>query len=82
MVAQAELILRVITLWFLVLSQYVLETVWVPLILNMKESYSYKTQLKSNTSISNIHDLGVYPTIQYLLYSKYLRTYMIMKQQF
>ena len=30
MVSQAELILRVITLWFLVLSQF-LETVWVPL---------------------------------------------------
>ena len=28
-VSQAELILRVITLWFLVLSQFFLETVWV-----------------------------------------------------
>ena len=33
MVSQAEVILRVITLWFLVLSQFFLETVWVPLIL-------------------------------------------------
>ena len=31
MVSQAKLILRVITLWFLVLSQLFLETVWVPL---------------------------------------------------
>ena len=33
MVSQAEVILRVITLWFLVLYQFFLETVWVPLIL-------------------------------------------------
>ena len=32
MVSQAKLILRVITLWFLVLSQFFLGTVWVPLI--------------------------------------------------
>ena len=31
MVSQTEMILRVITLWFLVLSQFFLETVWVPL---------------------------------------------------
>ena len=34
MVSQAELILRVITLWFLVLSHFFLESAWVPLITN------------------------------------------------
>ena len=36
MVSQAELILRVIALWYLVLSQFFLETVWVPLKDNAK----------------------------------------------
>ena len=36
MVSQAELIIRIITLWFQVLSQSIfLETVWVPLKLRM-----------------------------------------------
>ena len=38
MASQAELILRVITLWCLVLSQFFLKTVWVPL-----KIFLYKT---------------------------------------
>ena len=46
MVSQAELILRVITLWFLVLSQFFLETVWVP--------------LKTNATMENLVKSRVY----------------------
>ena len=56
MVSQAELILGVITLWFLVLSQFFLEMVWVPLNLYYIFFQNF-----------NIHDLSNLPKVKLLV---------------